>query len=132
MSDILMLQSIFLTTPLRSDILFSVSPIFVLRTAVVTKPITPGIFYQHLHFFSPNFVYLSCIDSCELKKSHHEFNSLNYLLLNLVSCTLSFSQLLYSLHHLIFLNPQIHRKFSTYQHLNHIFLFLNYSNLLEH
>ena len=33
------------------------SQIFVLRIVVVTKPLTPDVFCQHLHFFPPNFVH---------------------------------------------------------------------------
>ena len=107
MSDILELKSNFLTKPFTSDILFSTSPVFVLRTVVVTKPLVSGIlfstslisvlraaavtkqlksgiFYQHLQFFSPNFVYLCCIDLCELKWIYQEFYFLNYLLSYLV------------------------------------------------
>ena len=37
MSDILQLQSVFLTKPQTSGILFSASPVFVLRAAPVTS-----------------------------------------------------------------------------------------------
>ena len=49
------------------------SPFFVLRTAVVTKPLIFGIFYQHLQFFYLNFVDLCFIDLCGLEKLHQEF-----------------------------------------------------------
>ena len=39
----------------------------LIKTAVVTKPLTSGMFYQYLQVFSLNFVYLCCIDLCELK-----------------------------------------------------------------
>ena len=41
-SDFFLLQSIFLTKPLRSGILFLTSSIFE-----VTRPLTPGIPYQY-------------------------------------------------------------------------------------
>ena len=50
-----------------SEILLSALLIFVFKTVAVTKPLVSGIFYQHLKFFSLNFVYLCCFDLCELK-----------------------------------------------------------------
>ena len=43
MSDISVLYSVFLTKPQTSGILFSTSPMFVLRTAVVTEPLKSHI-----------------------------------------------------------------------------------------
>ena len=67
MSDILALKYRFLIKPLTSSILFPTSPIFVLRAVVVTKPLTSGIFYHHVHFFISNFAYLCCIGLCDQK-----------------------------------------------------------------
>ena len=59
-------SKIFIVTKLlQSGILFSTSLIFVFKTVAVLKPLVSGIFYQHLQFFSLNFVYLYCIDLCD-------------------------------------------------------------------
>ena len=50
-----------------SGILFSTSLIFVFKTAVVTKPLKSGILLSTSPIFSLNFVYVCCIDLCELR-----------------------------------------------------------------
>ena len=62
--------------------MFSTSLIFVFKTVVVTKPLVSGIFLSTSPIFSLNFVYLCCIDLCELKQLHQEFSFLNYLFLS--------------------------------------------------
>ena len=88
MSDILELQSVFLSRLLTSGILFSSFPIFVSKTVVVTKRLMAGIFYQHLRDFSQSFVYLRCIICFMCVKVVAELNNkfcfLKFLLLNLV------------------------------------------------
>ena len=89
MSDILELQSVFLSRLLTSGILFSSFPIFVSKTVVVTKRLMAGIiFYQHLWDFSQSFVYLRCIICFMCVKVFAELNNkfcfLKFLLLNLV------------------------------------------------
>ena len=76
-------KTVAVTKLLPSGILFPTSLIFAFKTVVVTKPLALvfGIFYQHLQFFSLNFVYLPCIDLCELLQLHQEFSFLSYLLL---------------------------------------------------
>ena len=66
-SLIFVLKTVIVTKLLVLGILLSTSLIFVLGTVAVTKPLASGIFYQHLQFFSLNFVYLCPIDLCELK-----------------------------------------------------------------
>ena len=76
-----------------------------LRKAAVTKPLISDIFLSTFPFFSklPLSVLYGYMWT---KNSHHELFSLNYLLLYLVSCTLSFLQPFHWLHHFF----QIHRK----------------------
>ena len=76
-------KAVAVTKLLVSGILFPTSVIFAFKTVLVTKPfaLVFGIFYQHFQFFSLNFVYLRCIDLCELLQLHQEFSFLSYLLL---------------------------------------------------
>ena len=60
-------KTVVVTKILVFNILFSTSLILLFKTVVVTKPPVSDIFFQHLQFFSLNFVYLYCIDLCELK-----------------------------------------------------------------
>ena len=55
---IFVFKKVVVTKLLVFGILFSTSLIFVLRIVVVTKPLVSAIFYQHLQFFSLDFVYL--------------------------------------------------------------------------
>ena len=67
-SLIFVLRKVVVTKLLVSGILFSTSLNFVFKTVVMTTPLVSGIFfYQPLQFFSLNFVYLCCINLCELK-----------------------------------------------------------------
>ena len=67
MSPIFVSRTVVVTKPLASGILHSTLPTFALKTGVVTKPLTSGIFSSKFQYFSPNFVYLCFIDSYELK-----------------------------------------------------------------
>ena len=68
-----------------------------------TKPLTPGILLSKSPiFFSPNFVYLCCIELFESMQTHQEFYSLNYLLSIYFFVGALNKQLVYLLHDLIF------------------------------
>ena len=95
-------------TKLTFGILFSISPIFALKTVVVTKPLASGIlcstslivvfktvlinkpltFSSTSPNFSQKFVYPSCIALSELKLSYQKnFSKLITFILNLVFLT---------------------------------------------
>ena len=93
---------------------------------VVIKLLTSGNFYQHLHFFSPHFrlsvlywliqikLITSVVFLCNLFTSVFSVLNVVFLTICLSTASLHFSNL--------------HKQFLIYEHLNHLLLFLYYSN----
>ena len=131
-SQVSVLRTVVVAKLLVSGILFSISLIFVVKTVVVTKPLVSGVFLStSLIFFFSKF-YLSVLYWymwIKVVASGIFFSKLFtfvFSVLDFLFLTTSF----YLLYNITFSSLQ--EQLLIYQHLNHVLLFLNYTNLLKY